>query len=204
MLEYAVQYSLCCPVPEECGESGLFLVPALLPAATTEQQWAPNPAQDHRLRLAFIHKDGDWSDPRGFLPESLYHRLVALLLKYSTDVTDSFQNLFVDQAKLCGDEFYHLRLQANSADEQRPSILLTVRQTEDGQAATVAKWICGFLDDIASHFGVEYRMEVLTETDAGAESWPLRLTEQRLTLRVNPMSFTGQAHVFQPKSMVPE
>ena len=40
MLEYAVQYNLCCPVPEECGEAGLFLVPALLPAATAEQQWA--------------------------------------------------------------------------------------------------------------------------------------------------------------------
>ena len=168
MMHYAIVYGLCCPVPEECGEAGLYIVPPMLPAASASDDWALDHSTDRQLQYSFIHCD-DTFDPlspaRGFLPESLYHRLVAMLLKYATDVTDSFEHIFTTQAKFIGDETYQIERQPKGHDgRSRPSICLTVHETQPGQAATVAKWLSRFLDEIAPHFKVQYRTEVRTMT----------------------------------------
>jgi hypothetical protein len=168
MMHYAIVYGLCCPVPEECGEAGLYIVPPMLPAASASDVWALDHSTDRQLQYSFIHCD-DTFDPlspaRGFLPESLYHRLVAMLLKYATDVTDSFEHIFTTQAKFIGDETYQIERQPKGHDgNSRPAICLTVRETQPGQAATVAKWLSRFLDEICPHFKVQYRTEVRTMT----------------------------------------
>eukprot|EP01046_Picozoa_sp_COSAG06_P036647 COSAG06_NODE_4061_length_4614_cov_54.126247_1_plen_1257_part_10 len=170
MMEYAILYGLCCPVPEECGEAGLYIVPPMLPLAAEKDDasdaWVLDPKTDLQLQYSFIHCK-DTFDPlspgRGFLPESLYHRLVAMLLKYATDATDSFKHIFRARAKLIGDETYQVEHQPKGYDgHSRPSICLTVRETQAGQAATVAKWVSRFLDEITPRFKVQYRMEVRT------------------------------------------
>ena len=166
MMEYAIEYGLCCPVPEECGEAGLYIVPPMLPEGTDSDAWTHH-HNDREMQFSFVHRDDTFdSQARGFLPESLYHRLVAMLLKYATDVTDSFEHIFGSQAKFVGDETYQLkRLPKGHDGKSRPSISLTVHEKEEGQAATVAQWVCRFLNETIKQFKVQYRMEVRTNAE---------------------------------------
>eukprot|EP01046_Picozoa_sp_COSAG06_P009655 COSAG06_NODE_507_length_14929_cov_109.047067_4_plen_2293_part_00 len=192
MMEYAIEYGLCCPVPEECGEAGLYIVPPMLPEVTDSDAWTPH-LNDREMQFSFVHRDDTFvSQARGFLPESLYHRLVAMLLKYATDVTDSFKHIFGSQAIFVGDETYQLkRLPKGHDGKSRPSISLTVHEKEEGQAATVARWVCRFLDETIKQFKVQYRMEVQTTAEDSETADSSKVKHWPLVVAHEPFSFRG-------------
>lgn len=60
---YAIDYmyGLCCPVPEGCGESGLYIVPPMLPQPDLAvEQWTLDYTTDRQLQFTFIHADDDF------------------------------------------------------------------------------------------------------------------------------------------------
>ena len=69
-----------------------YIVPSLLPAVGDDAAvWVPHAEHDRSLRIRFIHRDvQDWSDRYGFLPDTLFFRLVAALVQDATSIGDAF------------------------------------------------------------------------------------------------------------------
>eukprot|EP01051_Picozoa_sp_SAG22_P004045 SAG22_NODE_208_length_15237_cov_22.602774_6_plen_1481_part_00 len=188
MLNYATEHGLCCKLPPECGEQGLYVVPSILPprtAAAAEDSWAALQPDDVEFRFACIHLDGEWGEATGFLPDSLYFRLVANLLQDAQDVKDAFRHLSRDRAEIDGREHYMIQLEKQrmvQLEEQRtdqlPAVRVVVRRGKTEQAASrVADRIRRQLAVLADtrmrdHFRVKFRLEVRWADHAGAaEDW---------------------------------
>eukprot|EP01051_Picozoa_sp_SAG22_P012986 SAG22_NODE_1405_length_4491_cov_3.141849_1_plen_1328_part_10 len=165
MLNYATEHGLCCELPPECGEQGLYVVPSLFPRrdSNAEDGWSELQPSDVEFRFAFIHsgEDSEWGDSTGFLPDSLYFRMVANLLQDARDVKDTCNNrLHHDRVELQGREDYMLQLEKQSA-EQLPAVRVVVRAGRTDEAGQrVMKRISDLLDGLRSDFGVQFRLEV--------------------------------------------
>ena len=173
MLLYAVEYRLCCELPCACSETGLFVVPSHLPIREEEDDasWVPHD-DDRLLRFAAIHTDGEWEEAKGFLPDSLFFKLVATLLIDAHDVKDAFRHLHADTAVIDGEDRYMLQhVRGLDASSQKPAIQVTVQGAAKGAGARVVSRVAKALDVLSKEFGVQVRQEVRHRLHGSDETW---------------------------------
>ena len=173
MLGYMSTLSLVCRLTEQAvpEPDWPYIVPSLLPAvqATDDAKvWVAtcNPEHDHMYRIRFVHTNQEFSDEAGFLPGTLFFRVVSSLVQDATSISDAFKDLYLDRIVVCGDQRYMVR-----HCHRTQSLELTV--FAGGQPTTysaIARQLREFLLTIQGSFGVRFRYEVQYE-HRGEPGW---------------------------------
>eukprot|EP01052_Picozoa_sp_SAG31_P070241 SAG31_NODE_29088_length_401_cov_0.635762_1_plen_126_part_01 len=93
-----------------------YIVPSLLPAVADDARvWVASEEHDRSLRIRFIHQETqNWADGQGFLPDTLFFRVVSALVQDATSISDAFRDLYIDRMVVRGDQRFmvrHLRQQ---------------------------------------------------------------------------------------------
>ena len=88
-----------------------YIVPSLLPAVPQDRAvWVPSEEHDRSLIIRFIHRETqEWTDKHGFLPDTLFFRVVSALIQDATSISDAFQDLYLDRMVVRGDQRFMIR-----------------------------------------------------------------------------------------------
>jgi hypothetical protein len=172
VLGYMTHFGLCCPLPQEEDEEGatpLYLVPSLLPALPEGKSiWAENSEHDRELLIKFIHDQGVWEEAAGYLPDTLFFRLVALIVQ-TTTIGVAFKHLYADQIVINGPTRYRIKIDR----EQHHLRLTAYKPDNDDVLAKVEDQVTQHLKDLMKFFGVKFRLEVKCEHNGEESLWPL-------------------------------
>jgi hypothetical protein len=157
---YMQHFGHCCRLAEQACEEDdwLHIVPTLLPLvqAGSGNIWTAGKATDRRLRVRCIHVDGQWNDTGCFLPDTLYFRLVATLLRDATGVNDKFRDLYTDRVVIRG--VHRFQMQYHRSDQM---LEVTVHGGDGAEQAcgVVLAQIDAFLSSARAEFGIQFQLE---------------------------------------------
>jgi hypothetical protein len=214
MLVYMENFGHCCklPVPDAASEVATqepvcWLVPTLLPHL---DESAPAPwrvqRDDNHLCVRFMHMDGEWEIPwrdssrGGFLPDTLFFRLVARLVNRARTVSDAFRDMYSDRIIVRGEQQY--LLQYHRAEHL---LRLTVGGKDANAPAVVAQMMRHALMELQRSFGVKFRFEIECEWEDESAFWPLEyLPEDHEIGGLWAQRHSGTQHVGTlPQSVAP-
>ena len=135
-------FGLCCQLPEAISPEPTYLVPSLLPPVKGGKPvWLTDAAHDHQLRIRFVHKDAEWEESHGFLPDTLFFRLISRLVQGARSVGDAFKDLYSDRVVMRGQQRFLVQ-----RDHEQHAIFLTVNTKSDATAtATVLRQLTQIL-----------------------------------------------------------
>ena len=193
-----MHFGLVCNLQADINIEETFLIPSLLPnlsAVTKSNQEEPKvwtkTTNDEVLQVSFvsvnykcnresmnISQEKNWPTSRKFLPDTLFFRLVAMLVHEAKNVSDAFENLYLDRLVIkLSDMCYLLR---HYAEDQ--VLRLTVYDGpgyEHVPAADIRK-LEKCLDELKDGFSMMYRFEVHCDDCSGEPpSWfPLENLQQ--------------------------
>jgi hypothetical protein len=170
VLHYMVHFGLCCHLQDaglsesEQMDRSVWLVPTLLPKPAPDAVvWPANQAADKSLRVCFVtaqRHSADWptGGDRKFLPDTLFFRLVAHLVRAVKHSSDQFRHLYSDRVVICTPTLRYML----SHDAKERCLELTVYGGQGCEAApaTVLSKLEGCLDGIVADFGVNFRFEI--------------------------------------------
>merc|ERR1719329_1855614 len=148
-----------------------YIVPSLLPAVPQGRAiWKPSEEHDRSLIIRFIHhQTQDWGDGHGFLPDTLFFRVVSALVQDATSISDAFKDLYLDHMVVRGDQRFmvrHLR--------QQQAMELTVYGNNQPSAySEVARQMRECLMTVQDGFGVQFWYEVECELRGEVGWWPV-------------------------------
>ena len=177
MLVYMERFGHCVKLPAEiCTDEPIWVIPTLLPALaeSAEPPWHSQDS-DYELCIRFIHTDGEWEIPwsdssHGFMPDTMFFRLVAMLVSRARTIKDAFKDMYSDRIVVRGEHRYMLR-------HHRAEHLLRLTVSMDGQdgssLAQVAQMLKHALMGLQTHFGVQFRFELECEWQHERGHWPL-------------------------------
>ena len=121
VISYMQHFGLCCQLPEAISPEPTYLVPSLLPPVKGGKPvWLPDAAHDHQLRIRFVHKDAEWEESHGFLPDTLFFRLISRLVQGARSVGDAFKDLYSDRVVMRGQQRF---LVQSKRDGRRTCVL---------------------------------------------------------------------------------
>eukprot|EP01043_Picozoa_sp_COSAG02_P056945 COSAG02_NODE_6834_length_3337_cov_28.082149_3_plen_490_part_00 len=186
VLKYMVGFGHCCLLYDsgrsesEQIDRSVLLVPTLLPAPSSARLaagavWNAK-STDKSLRVCFVtsHHRGlgdDWPESRSFLPDTLFFRLVAALLRDVNRANDRFKDLYRDRVVVRTSHERYLLLH----DRERHQLHLTVYGGDgcESAPATVLRKVRSCLDKMVGDFGVHFRFEVRCELRGEIGWYPL-------------------------------
>jgi hypothetical protein len=163
LLAYMVRFGLCTRLVEQaCAEEDWpHIVPSLLPKVASDREvWASDAEHDRQLRVSFIHAEAqqEWSGQHGFLPDTLFFKVVSVLLSDATGQSlcdNAFRDLYLDRVVIQGDQRFMLRHY-----RQQQCLELTVYGSTQQEYHAVATQLRLCLEQLQGDFGVRFRFEV--------------------------------------------